>query len=169
MTEKMRVSASSVMSSVAETSAIPARWRVIGRARSPRHAVISLSIGDECYDAIVDVLRRGFVALSVGVGGCCCRSRRSRRRSRRRPRSWYALAFVVYGAGSVVCHQLPARSFHCGRRRGRSARAAPGSISVRRSTVVAYVASGFEAGPCDDRARQPGARACSRSRRCRRR
>jgi uncharacterized membrane protein len=24
----------------------------------------------------------------------------------------YALAFVVYGAGSVVCHQLPARSFH---------------------------------------------------------
>ena len=26
-------------------------------------------------------------------------------------RFWYALAFVVYGAGSVVCHQLPGRSF----------------------------------------------------------
>jgi hypothetical protein len=25
---------------------------------------------------------------------------------------WYGLAFVVYGAGSVLCHQLPARSFH---------------------------------------------------------
>lgn len=27
-------------------------------------------------------------------------------------RFWYALAFVAYGAGSFVCHQLPARSFH---------------------------------------------------------
>jgi hypothetical protein len=27
---------------------------------------------------------------------------------------WYALAFVVYGAGSVVCHQLPERSFFLG-------------------------------------------------------
>src|SRR5688500_13513428 len=26
-------------------------------------------------------------------------------------RAWYALAFFVYGAGSVVCHQLPERSF----------------------------------------------------------
>ena len=26
-------------------------------------------------------------------------------------RVWYALAFVVYGAGSVLCHQLPERSF----------------------------------------------------------
>jgi len=25
---------------------------------------------------------------------------------------WYGLAFVVYGAGSLICHQLPARSFH---------------------------------------------------------
>jgi len=26
--------------------------------------------------------------------------------------AWYGFAFVVYGAGSVLCHQLPARSFH---------------------------------------------------------
>ena len=25
---------------------------------------------------------------------------------------WYGLAFAVYGAGSFICHQLPARSFH---------------------------------------------------------
>ena len=25
---------------------------------------------------------------------------------------WYGLAFIVYGAGSFICHQLPARSFH---------------------------------------------------------
>jgi hypothetical protein len=25
---------------------------------------------------------------------------------------WYGLAFVVYGAGSFICHQMPARSFH---------------------------------------------------------
>jgi uncharacterized membrane protein len=25
---------------------------------------------------------------------------------------WYGLAFVVYGVGSFICHQLPARSFH---------------------------------------------------------
>jgi Predicted membrane protein (DUF2085) len=27
-------------------------------------------------------------------------------------RFWYGLAFIVYGAGSFICHQLPARSFH---------------------------------------------------------
>jgi uncharacterized membrane protein len=27
-------------------------------------------------------------------------------------RFWYELAFVVYGAGSFICHQLPERSFH---------------------------------------------------------
>ena len=27
-------------------------------------------------------------------------------------RFWYGLAFVVYGAGTFVCHQLPWRSFH---------------------------------------------------------
>jgi len=26
--------------------------------------------------------------------------------------AWYGFAFVVYGAGSVLCHQLAARSFH---------------------------------------------------------
>ena len=26
-------------------------------------------------------------------------------------RAWHALAFLIYSAGSVVCHQLPARSF----------------------------------------------------------
>ena len=26
-------------------------------------------------------------------------------------RAWYALAFFIYSVGSVVCHQLPARSF----------------------------------------------------------
>jgi uncharacterized membrane protein len=25
---------------------------------------------------------------------------------------WYGLAFVLYGVGAVVCHQLPERSFH---------------------------------------------------------
>ena len=25
---------------------------------------------------------------------------------------WYGLAFLIYGAGAVVCHQLPERSFH---------------------------------------------------------
>ncbi|HVH25867.1 MAG TPA: DUF2085 domain-containing protein [Vicinamibacterales bacterium] len=27
---------------------------------------------------------------------------------------WYGLAFLVYGAGSLVCHQLPERSFYIG-------------------------------------------------------
>jgi len=26
--------------------------------------------------------------------------------------AWYGFAFVIYGAGSVLCHQLAARSFH---------------------------------------------------------
>jgi uncharacterized membrane protein len=27
---------------------------------------------------------------------------------------WYAFAFLLYGAGGLVCHQLPARSFYIG-------------------------------------------------------
>ena len=47
-------------------------------------------------------------------------------------RFWYGLAFVVYGAGSFICHQLPdAIVSSCGRRSGRSARDARGSISGR--------------------------------------
>src|SRR3989338_5683424 len=44
MTEKMRVSASSVMSNVADTSAMPARWRADGAARSPVISVIGGSV-----------------------------------------------------------------------------------------------------------------------------
>ena len=48
-------------------------------------------------------------------------------------RVWYALAFVVYGAGSVVCHQLPERSFRpVVGADGRSARGARASMSGRR-------------------------------------
>lgn len=81
---------------------------------------------------------------------------------------WYGLAFVVYGAGSFICHQLPARSFHswsaqwpvCARCTGIYVGAAvaavvatvrmpsrslrPGKPDTTYATVSAtYVASGF--------------------------
>jgi uncharacterized membrane protein len=57
------------------------------------------------------ILRRGFIAASVVwamlLPAATCAA------SHATPAPfWYALAFVVYGAGSVVCHQLPSRSFY---------------------------------------------------------
>jgi len=62
---------------------------------------------------------------------------------------WYGLAFVVYGAGSFICHQLPARSFHswsaqwpvCARCTGIYFGAAMAAVAALISST--YVGSGF--------------------------
>ena len=57
------------------------------------------------------ILRRGFVALSIGWAVLLPVAPFAASQAAPAP-FWYGLAFVVYGAGSVICHQLPARSFH---------------------------------------------------------
>ena len=60
----------------------------------------------------------------------------------------YALAFGIYAAGSIVCHQVPARSFHlwgaqlpvCARCTGIYA---GGAVAAIVWSVMLYVASGF--------------------------
>jgi hypothetical protein len=56
-------------------------------------------------------LRRAFLALSIGWAVLLPVAPFAA--SQPAPaRVWYALAFVAYGAGSFICHQLPERSFH---------------------------------------------------------
>ncbi len=57
------------------------------------------------------ILRRGFVALSVAWAVLLPIAPFAASQPAPAP-FWYGLAFVVYGAGSFICHQLPARSFH---------------------------------------------------------
>lgn len=57
------------------------------------------------------ILRRAFVALSVAWAALVPLAPFAASQTAPAP-FWYGLAFVVYGAGSFVCHQLPARSFH---------------------------------------------------------
>jgi len=57
------------------------------------------------------ILRRAFIAGAVVWAAMLPAAAFAA--SRPAPASaWYGFAFVVYGAGSVLCHQLPARSFH---------------------------------------------------------
>ena len=57
------------------------------------------------------ILRRGFVAASVVWALLLPAATFAASHAAPAP-FWYALIFVVYGAGSVVCHQLPSRSFY---------------------------------------------------------
>jgi uncharacterized membrane protein len=59
----------------------------------------------------VTVLRRAIVAGSIGWALLLPLAPFAASQPAPAP-VWYALAFAVYGAGSFICHQLPARSFH---------------------------------------------------------
>ena len=56
-------------------------------------------------------LRRAFLAMSIGWAVLLPVAPFAASQPAPAP-FWYGLAFVVYGAGSFICHQLPARSFH---------------------------------------------------------
>src|SRR5437870_7109481 len=57
------------------------------------------------------ILRRAFVAASIAWAVLLPLAPFAASRTAPAP-FWYGLAFAVYGAGSFICHQLPARSFH---------------------------------------------------------
>ena len=57
------------------------------------------------------ILRRAFVAASIAWAVLLPIAPFAASQPAPAP-FWYGLAFVVYGAGSFICHQLPARSFH---------------------------------------------------------
>src|SRR5260221_7558518 len=100
-TEKIRVSASSVIRSAAETRATPARRRPIGDGMR----------GSVPFDGRMSVfLRRAFVAASIAwamllvavpfvASGAHLSSIAA------------ATVLAVYGIRSLVCHQLPQRSY----------------------------------------------------------
>jgi uncharacterized membrane protein len=56
-------------------------------------------------------LRRAFLAMSIAWAVLLPLAPFAASRPAPAP-FWYGLAFAVYGAGSFICHQLPARSFY---------------------------------------------------------
>src|SRR5262249_922300 len=112
MTEKIRVRASSVMSSVADTSATPMKWRVCGISdrigRSvPFGSVMKATEGSSGSTAAI---RRGFLLACASLAAALPIAARSVAQAPSTAVSAFAL--VVYAVGAVVCHQLPDRSFH---------------------------------------------------------
>ena len=100
MTEKIRVSASSVIRSVADTSATPTRSRPAGESEATAESVL-----------FKPMLRRTFGVAAVGWA--CAPPLATWLASRPHPPSVpYAAAFGVYGIGAWICHQRPDRSFH---------------------------------------------------------
>src|SRR5881396_74859 len=100
MTEKIRVSASSVIRSVADTSATPTRLRPVGESGATGESVL-----------FNRMLQRAFAVASVGWA--CALPLATWIASRPHPASFaYATAFGVYGMGAWLCHQRPERSFH---------------------------------------------------------
>jgi uncharacterized membrane protein len=90
----------------------------------------------------MSVLRRAFITASIAWAVLLPIAPFAASRPSPAP-AWYALAFAMYAAGSFICHQMPARSYHlwaaqmpvCARCTGLYAGAALG--------VVLCVASGF--------------------------
>ena len=56
-------------------------------------------------------LRRAFLAMSIGWAVLLPVAPFAASQPAPAP-LWYGLALALYGAGSFICHQLPARSFH---------------------------------------------------------
>src|SRR6266545_2398224 len=107
MTEKIRVNASSVMSNVPDTRLTPARCRADGRS-----TVTGVSVPFGVRPSLsATVLRRAFVLASVVWAVLLPVAAYAASRS---PGSSlvYGSVAVVYAIGSIVCHQLPARSIH---------------------------------------------------------
>jgi len=99
----MRVSASSVINSVADTSATPKRYRV-GRAES-EHMGESVPSG-----VLTPVLRPAFIAASIAWALVLPLAPAIAARAQATPiEGGFLLA--VYAIGSGICHQRPERSF----------------------------------------------------------
>ena len=107
----MRVSASSVISSVAETSATPARWRARdgdGHAREVYHSACA----SRSMPAAGPSLRRAFVGATIAWALLLPLAPFAASRPHAAALVAALFACVVYAIGSLVCHQLPERSFH---------------------------------------------------------
>src|SRR5262249_38310806 len=101
MTEKIRVRHSSVMRSVDETRAIPARWRAEGAWSG---------IMARVYHRPMSVLRGIFLFASCTWAAALPLSTLVASMTRT-PATAFGFAFVIYAMGGLVCHQRPERSF----------------------------------------------------------
>ena len=125
-TEKMRVSASSVINNVAETSATPITSRrdaglrktalgFVAQDQSPGWRPAMYRTGScatgECSIDEMHWLRRAFVGAAMAWPMALLLAPVAA--ARPQPSSiGYAFALVIYAAGSLICHQRPERSFH---------------------------------------------------------
>ena len=107
MTEKIRVSASSVINSVDDTSATPA----ICRAEAGRSVMRESVPSRFTMDRSSVQLRRAFSAAAV-LWAVALPSAAMVASLRAPAFPGYLSALAVYAIGSIVCHQLPDRSFY---------------------------------------------------------
>ncbi len=142
-TEKMRVSASSVISSVAEmrrdTDEVPRRRRVGTHAREVYHFGVRAS-------RLMTAIRLAFVPAAVAWALALPLATFAASRAHM---SSAGAAFVVavYGIGSLICHQLPARSYHLGPCRCRSAARCTGIYFGAAIGAIAAIAAPLKRRP----------------------
>src|SRR5262245_33628740 len=113
-TEKMRVSASSVIRSVADTSATPASWRAAGRSlvMASVYHCLPTRTPLRCRGAGRFVMiRRAFIGLSIAWAAALPLTAFAASRAVSSAILWTPIA-IVYLVGAVICHQRPERSFH---------------------------------------------------------
>jgi uncharacterized membrane protein len=111
-TEKIRVSASSVMSSVADVRPTPASWRGETPARTADDEDTEV-IEEPVYSGILYgvLLRRAFLIGSVAWAAVIPLAAFAASRPDATSLV-YGFAAAAYTIGHLICHQLPARSFH---------------------------------------------------------
>src|SRR5205807_8018331 len=107
-TEKIRVSASSVIRSVHDTSATPSRWRADGVV-----FVVGIRVSVPSVDRMVRGLtafRRAFIAASLVWVVALPLATYAAAQPHASPAT-YLFALAVYLIGRAVCHQIAERSF----------------------------------------------------------
>src|SRR5258706_2054179 len=108
-TEKIRVSASSVISSVADVRPTPRSWR----GETPAWSAGGEGINWPVYSGMLwsVLLRRAFLIGSVIWAACIPLTALAANLPDSTP-AVYGFAVAAYSVGHLICHQLPVRYFH---------------------------------------------------------
>src|SRR5437867_4475043 len=108
-TEKIRVNASSVIRSVDDMRAIATSRELSSIHESVNEALDSILGAPEdghCVEHLKRAVASGSILWAIALPSAAIAA------ASHPHKATYAFALAVYGIGSVICHQLPQRSFH---------------------------------------------------------